>query len=316
MKIASTAVLNYGLILSGLIVIPINCLAENIFKNAPVIASKTHSSTKPTNITDGDLSNAWNAGSHAPVWIQIDYISSSPNDPLAKIRLIPSQSPSGLTEHVVSYTGSDGIWKKIATISKETSDNVPVDIFPDVPIKDITKLKIETTKSPSWVAWKEIQGFVESEVRAEIETQKKARALAQQQQKLEDEKRKALQEQEARCLQDKKCRLKKELEEKQRLAAEKREQDRIEAEEKAKVSRACNKYHAGYLGNIEFQTQEREWYGPRTANHYGNFIVVGSGNGMVSIKGVIGPNWRGGGNYPSPDEYLSLSCSRLTEIER
>ena len=79
-------------------------------------------------------------------------------------------------------------------------------------------------------------------------------------------------------------------------------------------SNECSKYYNGYVGGIEFKKNESEWYGSRTANYYGDFIVIATGNGNVTIKGLE-KRYGGGGNYPHTDEILSMSCSSLKSIE-
>lgn len=72
----------------------------------------------------------------------------------------------------------------------------------------------------------------------------------------------------------------------------------------------CSKYYVGYVGYIDFNNGKRDFWGMDIGNMYGQFIVVGSGNGNVTIKGTDG------GSYPGSGNLDSLSCTRLQEIER
>ena len=73
---------------------------------------------------------------------------------------------------------------------------------------------------------------------------------------------------------------------------------------------ACNKYYNGYVGYVDYNNGKRDFWGQDIGNKYGRFVVLGSGGGSVSIKGVDG------GSYPGYDKMDNVSCTWLREKER
>ncbi len=105
---------------------------------------------------DGDPGTAWNSGGDPLQWIQIDLGEAAE---IAEIRLTVSQSPEGPTIHVLY--GSEGIsperFVELHIFSGATADSDVLVFHPDEPIRGVRLLRIETTTSPSWVGWREIQ---------------------------------------------------------------------------------------------------------------------------------------------------------------
>ena len=107
---------------------------------------------------DGDTSTAWNSGGFPPQWIQIDL--GAPHT-ITDIKLNVGQSPTGQTTHNVyaSATGADASWQLITTFQGDTTDGQVLDYAPASAVVGMRYIKVETTASPSWVAWKEIDVF-------------------------------------------------------------------------------------------------------------------------------------------------------------
>ena len=105
---------------------------------------------------DGDPGTSWNSGGGPLQWIQIDLGESYT---IAEIRLTVAQSPAGDTTHVVYGSGtSTGRYRVILHVFRGPTDDSDVLVFrPDEPIPGVRVLRIETTLSPSWVAWREIE---------------------------------------------------------------------------------------------------------------------------------------------------------------
>jgi hypothetical protein len=105
---------------------------------------------------DGDFGTLWNSGGDAPQWIEID-LGAAYN--IGEIRLTVSQYPSGPTTHELMAKGPNAgdQFKPLQTFDGNTSDGDALDFKPDSPVTQIRYIRVETTSSPSWVAWREIE---------------------------------------------------------------------------------------------------------------------------------------------------------------
>jgi len=114
----------------------------------------THSNQSPAeNAVDG-TGAAWGAGAPPPQWITIDLGATYA---VSAIRLSVGQYPNGGTTHEV-WVGDrwDGL-QKVHVFDGVTSDGELLVFAPDAPLEDVRFVRIVTTHSPSWVAWKEIE---------------------------------------------------------------------------------------------------------------------------------------------------------------
>jgi hypothetical protein len=74
------------------------------------------------------------------------------------IRLVPSQYPAGRTVHLISGSGPDtGGLVELGAIDRETNDSDYFVLAAGSPWLDLDTIRVETTSSPSWVAWREIE---------------------------------------------------------------------------------------------------------------------------------------------------------------
>jgi hypothetical protein len=118
-----------------------------------VTASKTGTGNVATaNATDGDLKTQWSAGGPAPQWIQLDL---GQDTPVSKVRLNVSQTPAGETVHEVYGGATPDQMKLMGKLENNTQDNQWLEL--NFPASNFRYLKIVTVKSPSWVAWREIE---------------------------------------------------------------------------------------------------------------------------------------------------------------
>jgi len=105
---------------------------------------------------DGDPGTIWNSGGGPLQWIQIDLGAAYD---IAEIRLTVSQSPAGRTIHIVygkgPGTGNDQT--HLHTFDGVTQDSDVLSFAPAEPLRAIRYIWIDTTRSPSWVAWREIE---------------------------------------------------------------------------------------------------------------------------------------------------------------
>jgi hypothetical protein len=102
---------------------------------------------------DGNPNTEWNSGGYPPAWIELDLKRTLT---LAKVRLLVGQSPAGPTTHQLYFGLSPAPTALIATLSQSTSDMQWIEADVADPQPTGRYLRVLTTASPSWVAWREI----------------------------------------------------------------------------------------------------------------------------------------------------------------
>jgi hypothetical protein len=127
-------------------------LSAALIPSVVITASDTYPNHTPSMVADGNVTTSWNAGHFAPQWIRFDL--GAPHD-LVHVRLLVKQVPTGPTDHFVygSYNGTT--YTLLGGFSDTTSNSQWLQL--DTPARGIRYLRVTTTKSPSWVAWSEIQ---------------------------------------------------------------------------------------------------------------------------------------------------------------
>jgi hypothetical protein len=105
---------------------------------------------------DGNRFNWWGSGEHAPQWLEIDM---GGNYVVSVIRLLPSQTPDGVTVHDVYIRGTatNDEYLLLHTFDGPTSDSKWLTYAPPEPIRGVRYVRVETASSPSWVSWREIE---------------------------------------------------------------------------------------------------------------------------------------------------------------
>lgn len=128
----------------------------NIAVGKSATSSKQAAGNETAKAVDGNTATAWISGGFAPQWLQIDLGTAHA---VSVVRLLTIQYPSGPTTHTLSVKGAgvQAVWQTLKTFSATTSDNQWIEYVADHPIPDVRFIKIETTKSPSWVGWREVQ---------------------------------------------------------------------------------------------------------------------------------------------------------------
>jgi len=96
----------------------------------------------------------WNAGANPPNWIEIDLQQPST---IGAIRLPALQDQTGFTRHRILGKGESGDYQVLHEFSGVTQDGQWLEYRPSPPLEGIRWVRIETLKSPSWVAWQEIE---------------------------------------------------------------------------------------------------------------------------------------------------------------
>jgi hypothetical protein len=124
-------------------------------------ASSSSSGAPPALAVDGDPNTAWNSGGGPPAWIELDLKRTVT---LSKVRLLVEQTPAGSTTHQLYFGPSPAPAALIATLSSSTSDMQWLEADVPDPKPSGRYLRVLTTASPSWVAWREIVAVPQSQV--------------------------------------------------------------------------------------------------------------------------------------------------------
>lgn len=152
-----TATLKHPLILAAVLttVVVTSSLhaSSNVARGCRVTASSSYGSGLPANAVDGDPATQWNAGHHPPAWIELDLGASYSVD---RVTLIVEQTPDGPTVHEVSFGNENREFTRVETLSGQTVDGQTLSFAPNSR-SGVRYVRIETTSSPSWVAWNEIE---------------------------------------------------------------------------------------------------------------------------------------------------------------
>jgi predicted amidohydrolase YtcJ/peptidoglycan hydrolase-like protein with peptidoglycan-binding domain len=130
--------------------------SNNLALGRAASASASLADQQPSNAVDGDLETNWGAGAHPPQWIEIDLGDAFDIDRLV---LIPSQFPEGPTVHQIWGRGDAGDYRVLHEFRGSTADGVALEVSPTAAWAAVRYLKIETTESPSWVAWREVEAY-------------------------------------------------------------------------------------------------------------------------------------------------------------
>ena len=105
------------------------------------------------NAFDGDYNTAWNAGNLPPPaqWIQAGF-----SDPIVMTNfwLVAAQTPAGYVEHDFSGTRVDGTQANFIPYMGQLADGQMLSSGNASVGGGLTSLRITTTQSPSWVAWR------------------------------------------------------------------------------------------------------------------------------------------------------------------
>ena len=121
-----------------------------------VTASNFITGNEPTKAIDGDLSTFWNSGGIPPQWIQLDLGQSYS---VTQIRLNVRQTPDGTTNHEIYGGPQSTNLSPLRVLSGFTQMGqwLQADFSPAA--TNVRFIKINTTSSPSWVAWNEIEVY-------------------------------------------------------------------------------------------------------------------------------------------------------------
>ena len=138
----------------------VEILNDNLAYRKPVAASRSLPENPPEDAIDDNADTQWIAGEGPVQWIEIDLQG---NYRITEIRLLVSQYPAGDTTHRVQVRSSSGDpYQTVHEFQGSTNDNDWLLFKPDMPLENVSQIRIQTILSPSWVAWKEIQVYGET----------------------------------------------------------------------------------------------------------------------------------------------------------
>ena len=123
----------------------------NVARGCRVTASSSYETGVPSNAVDGDATTQWNAGHHPPAWIELDLGAAYAVD---RVTLIVEQTPAGPTVHNVYFGNESRAFTLVQVLSGQTADGQVLSFAPQAG-SGVRYVKVETTSSPSWVAWNE-----------------------------------------------------------------------------------------------------------------------------------------------------------------
>ncbi|MEM7113548.1 MAG: protein kinase [Chloroflexota bacterium] len=110
---------------------------------------------EPQNAVDGNVFSEWYSQQMAPQWIELNLQEERT---ITALELRINQEPTeGETTHVIWGAGADGNFVELHIISEFTKAGQWLYFEPDEPWTNLQFIRIETTESPSEVAWYEIR---------------------------------------------------------------------------------------------------------------------------------------------------------------
>ena len=129
---------------------------QNVALGKFAIASAELSGNEANKAVDGSPWTIWNSGDYPPQWIAIDL--GAPYS-VSKIRASIAQLPDGITTHSFLTAGPNPLdeFQPLATFSGFTVDQQVLEHAG--PLDEIEFVLVETTASPSWVAWREVEAL-------------------------------------------------------------------------------------------------------------------------------------------------------------
>jgi hypothetical protein len=128
--------------------------SSNVARGCRVTASSSYETGVPGNAVDGDPTTQWNAGHLPPAWIELDLGRPYSVD---RVTLVVEQTPAGPTVHDVYFGAESRSFALVETLSRQTVDGQELSFAPNSGRRGVRYVKVETTSSPSWVAWSEIE---------------------------------------------------------------------------------------------------------------------------------------------------------------
>lgn len=129
---------------------------QNVALGKAAYASREIFGYEANKAVDGSPWTYWNSGDYPPQWIEVDLGAPYP---LSMIRALITQLPDGVTTDSFLTAGPNPLdeFQLLTTFSGFTRDQQVLEH--QGPAEEVEFVRIETTASPSWVAWREVQAL-------------------------------------------------------------------------------------------------------------------------------------------------------------
>jgi hypothetical protein len=126
---------------------------SNLALGRPASAQSSLPENPPALAVDGDGVTTWISGGGPPMWFEVDLGAPAR---VVEVRAHVAQTPNGPTVHRVLALTASG-WVTVADLVGDTSDGQILVARPSTPVEGARVLRVETSASPSWIAWREVQ---------------------------------------------------------------------------------------------------------------------------------------------------------------
>ena len=103
---------------------------------------------------DGDPNTQWSSGAYPPQWIEIDLGALYA---IGEIRLTVGQWPAGDTVHQIWVGRTQDSMQLVQEFKGHEYDYDVLNYVPTTPLQNIRFVRVDTSESPSWVSWREIE---------------------------------------------------------------------------------------------------------------------------------------------------------------
>ena len=127
---------------------------SNLAFGAAVTASSQLAGEEAALVVDEDPTTQWGAGAFPVQWLEVDL---GAEHTVTAIRLLVAQFPEGTTIHRVLVGAAPGALSEVHRFEGTTAADDLLEFLPDEPLTGVRIVRIETTSSPSWVAWREVE---------------------------------------------------------------------------------------------------------------------------------------------------------------
>ncbi len=127
--------------------------AGNLVYRRPVRLSTGDAS--PAELVDGDPNTVGTLPGDAPTWLEIDLARPAT---VAAVELITSQEGPGETIHEV-WVWTAGQFRGMHTFVGPTDDNQTLTVRFDQPMRDVTAVRIATTRAQGPIGWRDVRVF-------------------------------------------------------------------------------------------------------------------------------------------------------------
>jgi len=127
---------------------------RNLALGKPATVSAALPDQPPAMAVDGDTNTQWSAGAFPTQWIEIDLGTAYT---IGEIRLTVGMWPDGETVHQLWIGATRDAMRLVSEFRGQEYDFDVLNFIPAVALTNIRFVRIDTTASPSWVSWREIE---------------------------------------------------------------------------------------------------------------------------------------------------------------